>query len=383
VAHCHARPHPEKETVTNRPAPEPTVQQRTLALLARLAPLDGYNPTPLPDVRLLRANRPLARAPVLYEPGIVIVCQGRKRGFFGGEVYLYDARHYLAVAVPVPFTMETDASEKEPLLAIYLRLDFGVAAELMLRLDAFDDGGADAVRARPKAMTSTPMDARLALSVLRLLEALASPLEAGVLGPALVREIYFRVLGGEQQLVHQVGRRVRLVLAHQAGAVDLHRAVADLQRLADLLGRQAFQQARGHLALARRQFGLHRPLRAQVLERPDARFVRRLAVERAAGDVAPEHLAAGALHDAVVGVVALGVEDRRHARAQPLVFVGAGVQHHERLPDQHLAREAEHLAQLRLQSTIERLRDTHSPTGASSKASGNRRPSGCFLGKTT
>jgi hypothetical protein len=72
-----------KEPVTNRPAPEPTVQQRTLALLARLAPLDGYNPTPLPDVRLLRSNRPLARAPVLYEPGIVIVCQGRKRGFFG------------------------------------------------------------------------------------------------------------------------------------------------------------------------------------------------------------------------------------------------------------------------------------------------------------
>jgi AraC-like DNA-binding protein len=223
---------PEKETVTNRPAPEPTVQQRTLALLARLAPLDGYNPTPLPDVRLLRANRPLARAPVLYEPGIVIVCQGRKRGFFGGEVYLYDARHYLAVAVPVPFTMETDASEKEPLLAIYLRLDFGVAAELMLRLDAFEDGSADAVRATPKAMTSTPMDARLALSVLRLLEALASPLEAGVLGPSLVREIYFRVLGGEQGAVMRtaltrqghfgkVGKAIRRIHAAFHDALDI------------------------------------------------------------------------------------------------------------------------------------------------------------------
>ncbi|MDM0008316.1 AraC family transcriptional regulator [Variovorax sp. J22G73] len=222
--------------MTTRPAPEPSVQQRTLALLARLAPLDGYNPTPLPDVRLLRANRPLARAPVLYEPGIVIVCQGRKRGFFGGEVYLYDAQHYLAVAVPVPFTMETDASEKEPLLAIYLRLDFSVAAELMLRLDEFDDGDANAVRAKSsakaKAMVSTPMDARLALSVLRLLEALASPLEASVLGPSLVRELYFRVLGGEQGAVlrtalarqghfGKVGKAIRRIHAAFHDALDI------------------------------------------------------------------------------------------------------------------------------------------------------------------
>jgi hypothetical protein len=35
-------------------------------------------------------------------------------------------------------------------------------------------------------------------TVLRLLEALAEPLEAAVLGPALVREVYFRVLTGAQ-----------------------------------------------------------------------------------------------------------------------------------------------------------------------------------------
>jgi hypothetical protein len=60
---------------------------------------------------------------VLYEPGIVIVCQRRKRGFWGDHIYLYDSQHYLAVAVPVPLTMETDASADEPLLAIYLDLD--------------------------------------------------------------------------------------------------------------------------------------------------------------------------------------------------------------------------------------------------------------------
>ncbi|WP_394777572.1 AraC family transcriptional regulator N-terminal domain-containing protein [Undibacterium sp.] len=165
-----------------------------VALLGRLAPLEGYNLTPLPDVRLLRSNRPLNRTPVLYDPGIVIVCQGRKRGFLGDDVYVYDAQHYLVVSVPVPFSMETEASEEEPMLAIYLRLDFSLAAELMLQLDQVA-GAADAA---PKGMVSTPMDRQLSASVLRFLEAMSSPVEALLLGPALVREIYFRVFTGEQ-----------------------------------------------------------------------------------------------------------------------------------------------------------------------------------------
>jgi hypothetical protein len=61
--------------------------------------------------------------------------------------------------------------------------------------------------------------------------------------------------------------------------------------------------------------------------------------------MAPEQLAGGALHDAVVGIRATGIEDGGHARAQSLVFVGAGVQHLKGLPDQLLARGRKHLAQ--------------------------------------
>ncbi len=87
------------------------VTSRTVQLLEKLAPVEGYNLSALEDIRFLRSNRPLTRTPVLYDPGIVILCQGRKRGYLGDEVYRYDAQHYLVVSVPVPFTMETDASE--------------------------------------------------------------------------------------------------------------------------------------------------------------------------------------------------------------------------------------------------------------------------------
>ena len=191
------------------------LQRRMVALMERLAPVEGYNLSALPDVRFLRSNRPLSRTPVLYEPGIVIVCQGRKRGFLGEREYVYDAQHYLAVAVPVPFSMETEASAEEPLLAVYLRLDFQLTADLLLELA--EQGLA--VQAEPQGMLSTPMDERLGASVLRLLDALLDPLETAMLGPALIREIYFRVLTSSQ------GAAMRAALMQQGRFATIARAL--------------------------------------------------------------------------------------------------------------------------------------------------------------
>lgn len=181
-------------------------QRRMVNLLRALAPDEGYNPTALPDVRILRSDRALSRTPVLYDPGIVIVCQGRKRGYFGDQVYLYDQQHYLAVAVPVPFTMETDATPAHPLLAIYMHLDFRLAAELAIQIDRHR---MPAQMDAPQSMMSSPMDAVLRASVLRFLETMNRPLDAAILGPALVRELYFRVLTGAQ------GNAMRAALAMQ------------------------------------------------------------------------------------------------------------------------------------------------------------------------
>ena len=163
-------------------------------LMEKLAPVEGYNLSALEDIRFLRSNRPLARTPVLYDPGIVILCQGRKRGYLGDDVYIYDAQHYLVVSVPVPFTMETDASEAEPMLAVYMRLDFQLASELMLQMDE----ALGPSNAQPRGMYASPMDDLLRTSTQRLLEAMSRTGEAHILGPSLVREIYYRILTGEQ-----------------------------------------------------------------------------------------------------------------------------------------------------------------------------------------
>ncbi|HCN71677.1 MAG TPA: AraC family transcriptional regulator [Pusillimonas sp.] len=173
-------------------------------LLEKLAPNEGYTQSALDSVRLMRSDRPLARTPVLYEPSIVIVCQGRKLGFLGNEVYTYDAQHYLVLSVPLPFSSETQASPEEPLLAVSIRLDLIALSDLMTQIGGVGTDG----HARPVGMASTRLEGRLARTTLRLLEVLTDPVEAQVLGPNIVREIYYRVLTGEQ------GGAMRAALAH-------------------------------------------------------------------------------------------------------------------------------------------------------------------------
>jgi AraC-like DNA-binding protein len=207
---------------------------RMATLLAQLAPSEGYTLSALDDVRFMRANGPVARTPVLYESCICIAVQGRKRGYLGDHVFAFDPEQYMVLSVPLPFHTETEASLEEPLLGLVIQIDRTTLADLLVAIAHDDIHGDDA----PRTMMSTPLDARMSASVLRLLEALASPLEARVLGPALVREICFHVLMGEQggamraALTSQghfgrIARALRRIHADYAGDLDVGTLAAD------------------------------------------------------------------------------------------------------------------------------------------------------------
>lgn len=68
----------------------------------------------------------------------------------------------------------------------------------------------------PQSMVSSPMDTALRTSVLRFLEALNRPLDAEILGPALVRELYFRMLTGGQ--AHAI--RTALAMQRHFGKIE-------------------------------------------------------------------------------------------------------------------------------------------------------------------
>jgi AraC-like DNA-binding protein len=167
---------------------------RLVEMASALAPRQGYNRTGLPEVRLLRTEEVLHDVPVLYSAGAVFVLQGRKQGMLEDEIYVYDEDHYLAVAVPVPFRMESVASPQRPLLAIYVEFDMTLVAEIVATLARLH------VEAPIKArsLVSSRMEPEIEDGLMRLLTALASPVETAVLGKSILRDIYFRILVGPQ-----------------------------------------------------------------------------------------------------------------------------------------------------------------------------------------
>jgi AraC-like DNA-binding protein len=173
--------------------------QQMTALLSRLATREGVHPTRVDGVNLMRASKPIPRMPVLYEPGIVIVGQGRKRGYLGEQVYTYDAHNYLVLSVPLPFECETEASPGRPMLAVSVRVDLALLAELLMKMDgAYRPTTVPDGPAIPQGIYSTKLDSSLSETTVRLLECLGDPMEAQILGPQTVRELTYRVLRGQQ-----------------------------------------------------------------------------------------------------------------------------------------------------------------------------------------
>lgn len=207
---------------------------RLIELHRQLARDDGYTDTAVAEVRLTRATQSVAKTPVMSEPCIAIALQGRKRAFFGTDVLQFDADQYLVVAMPMPFSSATEATPEEPFLGLTIQVDRTTLADLVFAIDQSD---IDAPAAA-KGMMTTRMDARLRDTVLRLLETLSSPLEARVLAPAIVREICFRVLMGEQGAAMRaaltgqgkfgrIAKALRRIHADYAASIDVGMLAAE------------------------------------------------------------------------------------------------------------------------------------------------------------
>jgi len=178
-----------------KPSDEGSRRRELVELAGLLAPSQGYNPTALGGVRILRTEAILHDVPVLYKPGAVFVLQGRKQGVLEGEVYLYDEEHYLAVSVPVPFRMESSASVECPLLAVYLEFDMLLAAEIASDVGARQSGAATG---KVRSLISSRMEPMIQDVLLRLLRALSDPMELAILGRGILRELHYRVLVSPQ-----------------------------------------------------------------------------------------------------------------------------------------------------------------------------------------
>ena len=107
-------------------------RKRLASLLDEVAVHEGTHRTLVEGVEVSRVTKPVPRAPVVYQPKILIVGQGRKRAYLGSDVYRYDTYNYLVSSVPIPAACETNASPEEPLLLLAINVEPTMLAEMML-----------------------------------------------------------------------------------------------------------------------------------------------------------------------------------------------------------------------------------------------------------
>jgi AraC-like DNA-binding protein len=169
-------------------------RRRLARLLDEVAVHEGRHPTLIDGVRVYRRSQPLPRAPMVYDPHIVIVGQGRKRAYLGDQMYTYDPYNYLVLSVPMPAECEADASPEEPILVVSIDVEPTMLGEMLLEMDE----PLPPVGTTPRGISTTPMSDELGGAVIRLLDCLKSPLDSRMLGRQTVREVVYRVLLGEQ-----------------------------------------------------------------------------------------------------------------------------------------------------------------------------------------
>src|SRR6478735_1626176 len=167
---------------------------RLAGLLGEIAAEEGLQPTRIEGVHVFKGSKSVPRAPMVYRPHIIVVGQGRKRAYLGGEVYTYDPANYLVLAVPLPADCDAETEDGKPILMVNIDVDATLVGEMLLEMD---DSIAPPA-GTPRGISSTPMTADLAGSVIRLLECLRCPVDSRLLGRQMVREVVYRVLKGEQ-----------------------------------------------------------------------------------------------------------------------------------------------------------------------------------------
>ncbi|KAA8554277.1 AraC family transcriptional regulator [Pseudomonas marginalis] len=155
----------------------------------------GDYPMPIPGLGFYRREQPATPVVCMVEPSIVLVAQGEKRLWVGGEGYPYDTARFLLTSLDIPANSEVlVASPTRPCLGLTFKLDLRILAELIAQ------GALPPTRERAvmKGVGIGVVTGAMLASFARLVELLDEPEAIPVLAPLIQREIHFRLLQSDQ-----------------------------------------------------------------------------------------------------------------------------------------------------------------------------------------
>lgn len=152
-------------------------------------------PTTIPNLAFFRRECPTPPVICLVEPSIVLVVQGEKRMWFGGEPFPYDTGHFLITSLDVPANSEVVvASSESPCLGLVLRLDLRLLAELIAQSNL----SPPVERSDERGLGLGTVTSQIFDPFKRLLDLLNEPSSIPILAPLIIREIHYRLLMSDQ-----------------------------------------------------------------------------------------------------------------------------------------------------------------------------------------
>lgn len=173
-------------------SPGPLALRQLANRLAAYAPHDGAFQLRLPGTYAIRLSRMTTEASyAVLGPTLCVAAQGAKAVMLGREVLEYDPAHLLVFAVDLPIaTQVIRASRRAPYLGFTLALDPARVADIAARVYP---------RGVPKTSSLRGLYVGRATdeivdAVSRLLDLMAQPEDADLLGPLVVDEILIRLL---------------------------------------------------------------------------------------------------------------------------------------------------------------------------------------------
>jgi AraC-like DNA-binding protein len=185
------RSHLAEATLLQNRAPELRAElARRIALFVGSA---ENRATEIPGLTLHRRTSPTAPCSMMYEPGVTVIAQGRKRVELGRTTVLYGASRYLLTSIDLPVVSRViGASEEVPFLALWLKLEMPMVRELQSRAEI---RVGEAQREGAGMATGETTEEFLS-ACCRLVDLLDTPRDIPFLSGLIQREIIYRILRG-------------------------------------------------------------------------------------------------------------------------------------------------------------------------------------------
>ncbi|KYQ78908.1 AraC family transcriptional regulator [Acinetobacter lactucae] len=178
--------------------PQNHLTEHLVDAFLHLAPAEGLYPTFISNITLMRVDHSTKPIAVLQEPSIVLVIQGLKRGYIGKEIFQFQQGQCLFISIAIPFDCDTVVENDEPMLAIAIKFEPQMMADLITKMDKQQQVITEDAHSEDLELSCglrvIDMNTIISEVALRLLNLLRSKQDTFILGEQVKRELVYRVV---------------------------------------------------------------------------------------------------------------------------------------------------------------------------------------------